>query len=545
MKVFGYARISRDEDDKRDSIENQQHIIQTYCDENNLKVEKIFTDNNYSGYIFDRPDFNKLKELIEKNEIDVLIVKDLSRIGRHNALTLLFLEKLKENGVNLISISDNINFTEGKDDMIVGVKTWFNELYVKDISRKVKESLKQKQKEGLVLVPHFGYMKNPNNKQEILIDDEAANTVRKIFELYIQGYGFKQVALKLTKKGYTTPAVHKANNFGVNGRPTDTKRHLWHSGTIARIIKNDAYIGVHRCGVTESRTIKGKRTFTDESKHIVHEDFFPKIIDEKTFELAQEILNNRIKNKQRAKHGKITLYSGLLRCADCGETLVSRKNKGSDSKARYYVCGTYHRYGNEHCSRHTVYEHELTEVILSEINQLREKAELNLEQVDKAIKELSSKKKNYEKTIENIVVQIEEKKNEIKNYSRQLAKGLIDEELFSELTKESKQHLKILNGQLQSVEEIKSIDKDLKKNALTSKDILNEIITRGTLENKDIDMLVNEIIVSETDIVGKWGRKKVDLYIDLKAPFVYHEDTPTWENVTLWLINFKNMKLHV
>lgn len=536
MSIYGYARISRDEDDTRDSIENQIHIIETYAKENDLKIDKIFIDNNYSGYTFNRPDFNILKETLQKK--DTLIIKDLSRLGRHSAYTGLFIEGMREDSINLISIADNIDLSNSSDDMIIGIKTWFNELYVKDISRKVKQSLQQKLKEGMVLTPHHGYMKDPNNKNNIIIDEEAAISIRKIFELYIEGYGFKQIASKLTSMGYKTPAVHKAEKFGINGRKSDNQRHLWCSSTVGRIIKNEAYIGTYRCNVTENKNIKGKRTATDEDKHIIHENFFSPIINKETFDLAQDILENRIKKNKRSKGKLISLFSGVLKCGKCGQSLVSRKSLSD--KPRYYSCGTYHRYGNDYCSRHVVYEHELKLVLLYKIKQLLDNAKINLKNVDKLIEERKKKKNNYDRTINGIMTQIEHKKNEIKNYSKQLAKELIDEDLFDELTKESKQHLEILKEQLESVNGTKEIDKDLKKNVITSKTVLDDIIKNNNLENKDIDMLIDEIIIHETDEVGKWGRKKVDIDVIFNTPFVYHEDAQEWVSVPLWLINFKD-----
>lgn len=178
MNIYGYARLSRDEDNRtKESLEVQQSLIRSYAKENNLNLIKVFVDDNVSGYTFDREGLNKLKELIKEDKVDVLLAKDLSRIGRHNAKTLFFLEFLKEYNVRLVLINEDYDSKEDDDD-IIGIKTWYNERYIKDISKKIKAHIKHKQKEeGLVIIPPFGYMKNENGK--VVIDPEAAPIVKK------------------------------------------------------------------------------------------------------------------------------------------------------------------------------------------------------------------------------------------------------------------------------------------------------------------------------------------------------------------------------
>ena len=207
---FGYVRLSRDEDTTKDSLENQKKILMDYAKQHGIELAYIFEDDNVSGYTFDRDGLNALRDLIDAGKVNTILVKDLSRLGRNNAKTLIFLDYLKEQGVRLIAVTENIDTRNMEDDMILGIKTWYNELYVKDISKKIRTAVRQRMKEGgLVIVPQFGYKENPEKPKTYIIDEPAAATVRKIFELYLEGYGDRKIADYLNEyiDKYSNPAT--------------------------------------------------------------------------------------------------------------------------------------------------------------------------------------------------------------------------------------------------------------------------------------------------------------------------------------------------
>lgn len=217
-----YARLSRDDDKKKYvSIKNQKSIMNKYAAEHGLTVDKVFEYDGWSGYTMDRPDFNELKHLVDENMVDVLIAKDLSRLGRHNANVLLFLERLEIHNVRLILIDDNYDSAVDSDE-ILGIKTWYNERYVKDNSRKVRNAIKimQENKEIIVSVP-YGYVKDLFIKNKYYIDEDAAVWVRKIFELYLNGSGYKNIATILNETGGTN--IKYANRTKVKRTWLDTK----------------------------------------------------------------------------------------------------------------------------------------------------------------------------------------------------------------------------------------------------------------------------------------------------------------------------------
>lgn len=522
---YGYTRISKDEDNSRDSIETQKNILLDYAKNNKIDLLHVFEDDNYSGYKFDRPDFNILRELIRLGKVKRIIVKDLSRIGRHNAHTLIFLEFLRDNGVQLISVTENIDTFNQNDDMIIGIKTWYNELYVKDISKKIRANIRQKQKEGLVIVPQFGYMKDPNDPNKLIIDEDVTWIIKLIFKLYTEeGIGTRKIADYLNKQKIITPSLHKREKFNrVNAKSSDYE-HLWYDTSVKRILKNDIYIGTFRCGTTQRTTIKGGRRNTDPSEHIVHENFSPPLISKDTFEFAQKLFYQRVTNNVRAKNEKIHRYAGLLECGDCGKVFVARRrtNKYID-----YVCSTYHRYGKELCSTHRIKETELDKLIYEHLGLLKKQAIKNLERVDEFINDYKNKKRNYNNTIDKLKVQISQTKEEIKQYAKQLAKQLIDEDIYKELTSEAKIQLERLDKQLADVEKMQVINEQSKNGVIKSVEVMEEMLNKEAISDKDLRLLIDKIILKDTPEKDVYGTPKVSIEIHWSSPFSYHEQTPS------------------
>lgn len=525
---FGYVRLSRDEDTTKDSLENQKKILMDYAKQHGIELAYIFEDDNVSGYTFDRDGLNALRDLIDAGKVNTILVKDLSRLGRNNAKTLIFLDYLKEQGVRLIAVTENIDTRNMEDDMILGIKTWYNELYVKDISKKIRTAVRQRMKEGgLVIVPQFGYKENPEKPKTYIIDEPAAATVRKIFELYLEGYGDRKIADYLNEyiDKYPTPATYKKEKYNRGRPPKDKFAHVWSSTSVSRILRNDVYIGTLRCGKTQRTMIKGGQRNVPEEFHIVHENFFPPIIDKETFELAQKIRQSRVDCNVRAKTEKVHRYAGILECGTCGKPFVFQKRvyKKTGKIYKSYRCSTYHRHGIEYCTPHTVAEEALDEAVMLYLKNLLVSAKDNLKKVDEFIEEWNSRRRNYDRTIETIRYQIAQLKEEIKSYSRQLAKGQITDELFEELTKETMTNINMLNEQLNQVQELQAINADAKKGMIKSVEVLEKIVQNNELSNAHLNLLINKIIVKETDERTSKGNTVVDLVIKLNAPFKYHE----------------------
>ncbi len=491
--VYGYARISRDEDKENyDTIVMQKRIIKRYANEKGWNVINTFDDDNISGYTFNRDGLNDLKKLIEAGQVSILLSKDASRIGRHNAKTLLFLEYLEDYNVRLILIHDNYDSAKDEDD-IIGIKTWYNEKYIKDISKKIKANLSIKQVEsGLITKVPFGYKRSDVDRHRLIVDDEAADVVRRIFQLYIDGHGGRRIANILNDEGIPTPSKYQYIKTGKKIAGSVAEK--WTGTHAMRIIQNDVYIGVLRCRKTERRKINGKTYRVEENKHIVHENFHEPIISVEDFELAQKIVKNRTSNNVRGNKTGINLFTGFLKCKDCGGGFMKVNKKKSPPS---YICTNNHLYGASSCSSHKIHEEQLKVIILDKLKLMRASIEDNLDKLDKEINELASFNVNYEKAISKYNKNIRNKKEEIKNYSRQLAKGLIEESIASEMIIEANNELKNLSIQLEELLKLKEINSSLKEKAISSLDVINEIIKSENLTRRNLEKLIKYITIEQ------------------------------------------------
>ena len=495
MNIYGYSRVSRDEDKENyGTIETQNIMIESYAKELGSKVKDIIEDDNVSGYTFNREGLNKLKALIEDGQVDILIAKDLSRIGRHNAKTLLFLDYLEEYNVRLILINDNYDSSKDDDD-IIGIKTWFNEKYIKDLSKKIVTSLRVRQENvgGLLTKVPFGYERDEEKKNGLIIDEEAAEIVRKIFELYIDGYGGRVIANILQSEGVSTPSKYQFIKTGkkITSNIADT----WNGTHVLRIIKNDVYIGILRCGKTERKKINGKTIRLEKDKHIVHENHHEPIISINDFELAQKILRSRLDNNVRGTSNGINLFTGFLVCKDCGGGFMKVNKKRSPPS---YICTNNFRYGAKFCSSHKIGEEQLKAIILDKLAFMKKYIEKNIKKIDYELNRLANFRGNYEKSVSQLNKKIKEKKEEIKNYSRQLAKGLIGEEIAKEIINESNTELITLNMRLEELIKLQGSNANVKEKTISSLKIINGIIDSGNLTRRDIETLIKRIYIKQT-----------------------------------------------
>ena len=253
MKVWLYYRLSRDEDEELNSLSNQRKIIYNYAVANGHEVVGEYFDDNVSGMHFNRPGIDRIYEVVEAGEIEAVVVKDLSRLGRHRTQTALFIDYLREHEVRVLSATENIDTFNENDDLIIGFKGLVNDFYARDGSRRVRTGYRQKQKEGIVIIPPFGYFKDKNTKQVVVVE-EAAETVRMIFTAYTGGQGLKAIARTLNEQRRKTPAqiqLELLRKRLPNTQGTILKKYLWDGTMVARILRDESYIGTLICPKSE------------------------------------------------------------------------------------------------------------------------------------------------------------------------------------------------------------------------------------------------------------------------------------------------------
>ena len=520
MKVWLYYRLSRDEDEELNSLNNQRKIIYNFAVSNGHEVVGESFDDNVSGMHFNREGIDKIYEVVETGKIEAIIVKDLSRLGRHRTQTALFIDYLREHDVRVLSATENIDTFNENDDLIIGFKGLVNDFYARDGSRRVRTGYRQKQKEGIVTIPPFGYFKDKNTKKVVVVE-EAAETVRLIFSAYVGGSGMKAIARTLNEQRRKTPALMQMellNKRLPNTQDGILKKYLWDATMVARILRDESYIGTLICHKSERNKINKTFRFTDTAEQFRHENYLPMIVTREIWEQAQALLAERKEKNVRAGTNRgILRYGGLLRCKDCGRTFIGKRIKLKSGERVAYVCDTYHRYGKEHCSSHMVDEETLDRLIGAEILRTKKMYEENWSRMEWLIEKWTPKASTasakisklqehillLEEEVEVILMERIRDKANAERYDRMIAKR---EEQITEAKKQ--------------IEELQNISEMLRsRQAKLKRDIslIDDILREGKMSEAHLRMLVEKILVHEED-----GR--LDLEIRLKAPFRDHLD---------------------
>lgn len=365
-----YCRLSRDDeqDGLSGSIKNQQAILEKYAQENSFKNTRVFIDDGWSGTNFARPAFTEIMELAEKGRIGTLIVKDHSRLGRNRLIVGQLLEEGFDSlGVRYIAIMDNIDTAKGISDL-VPMQDLFNEWHAKNTSQKVRNVFKSKGMSGAPLTtnPPYGYLKDPENKNGWIVDEEASKTVRQIFAWCVDGLGPTQIAKRLKAAKVSTPTEHWSN-IGRNCSKPPAIPYNWCSATVADILSKQEYCGdtVNFRSTTKSFKNKKKIERPPEEWQIFR-DTHPAIIDRETFALVQELRKHR---RRPTKSGIVSPFSGLLYCADCGEKLYYSVTGNYKREQAYFFCSSY-RKNSEVCSAHYIRERVVEQIVLESMQRI-------------------------------------------------------------------------------------------------------------------------------------------------------------------------------
>ena len=343
-------------EDLSNSIQNQKAMLLQYARDHRFPHPTFFIDDGYSGVTYDRPGFQKMLDEIEAGHVGTVITKDLSRLGRNSALTGLYINyTFPQNDVRYIAINDHFDSINpnSTDSDIAGIKNWFNEFFAKDTSRKIRAVQKAKGERGERLTVHvpYGYMKNPENPKEWMIDEEAAQVVKKIFTLCMNGRGPSQIADQLEKDKILTPTAYK-NKQGVKTPHTEPENpYRWHESTIVNILERKEYIGATVNFKTYTNSIWDKKQRENpEENRVIFYNPHPAIIEQEVFDKVQEIRQQR---HRRTATGKSSPFSGLVFCADCNQKLYYSTTKYFEKRQDFFICST-HRANKDKCSGHYI-----------------------------------------------------------------------------------------------------------------------------------------------------------------------------------------------
>ena len=500
--IDGYVRLSRD-DNKRNysSIENQKLIIQKYAQENNMVVRRIYEDDGISGYSFDRPAFTDM--MANLSSIDIIVAKDLSRIGRHNAKVLLFLEEMEEQGKRVILIDDHYDSLHSDDD-IIGIKTWDNERHVKNTSRKVKRIKKMEQENGtLQCVPPFGYVRHPLNKQMILIDEEAAAILHLEKELYLQGNGIRKISEILSNRGVPTPTMLQKERCEALGIPYHRRvADRWSYGMVKDTLFNDYHNGVFRTHKRERLTINGKDKKISKDQQYVFPDHHPKIFDDDTMKLLMDIKNSRHHSQYRGQRKHDNLFSGCLYCKDCGKklTAINRPNR-----KKYYLCSTYNKKGKQFCQHaHLVKEETLSNAFIQYLTLCRDSLLDRIQAMDLSrLKTPAYSTDNSRQRLENELARMRDElktllTQKIKELTANPSMAAVIQEAYTSLQTEKMERISNIEQMLQGfTKECRSPVAENNPSPQTALDLLNEVLEQKKLTRADIEVFTEKIIIDQ------------------------------------------------
>ena len=404
-----YCRLSRDDELQGDSnsIVNQKNILSKYAKENGFKNLQYFVDDGFSGTNFNRPSWNDLIALVEDNKVGAIIVKDMSRLGRDYLKVGFYTEVMfVEKNIRFIAINNGIDSANQTDSDFTPFLNIINEWYAKDTSKKIKAVMKAKGESGktLTTIPPFGYMKNPDDKTKWIVDEPAAETVRKIFNLCMNGYGPSQISKRLREEKVLTPAAYWQSIGRTTNLPTPENPYRWVADTISTMLEKKEYLGHTVNFKTYKQSYKSKKKLHNpEENQLIFENTHEAIIDVDTWERVQELRKNK---RRPTRTGKTNMFSGITYCADCGQKLYYCTSKYFESRQDHFVCST-SRKGKEECSTHFIRATILEQGVLAHLkyvigtvagyeNQFRKV--LGAKQKSEVKKELSAKKKLLSKS---------------------------------------------------------------------------------------------------------------------------------------------------
>lgn len=418
-----YIRLSREDGDKveSDSIANQRKILTSYIGNYpEMEIAGCYTDDGWSGANFERPGFLQMMSDIYARKINCVIVKDSSRFGRNASESSRYISEIFPRlKVRYIAVNDAIDTGKSQgvaiDFINYSIRGFFNEFYVAENSDKIRSTLNMERVQGSFIgaFAKYGYRKDPADRHKLLIDDEAAEVVRLIYRMYLNGTGIRGIVRYLNENGIVNPSTYKLNH-GMNFKArTIGGSSLWSDKTVRRTLRDEMYIGNMIQGKNRKVSYKDKAIIAcDESEWFRVEDTHEAIISPEDFDRAQRMLNSHA--KASAGSGEVDLFSGLLRCADCGHALIKKVNHNTDKTYVYYRCST-HCKCKSACAAHTVRFDKLYDTVLIT---LRKMIEIAVD-ADEVLKEMKANQ-TADRTVA-LRSQLENKERELQKVTQLLA----------------------------------------------------------------------------------------------------------------------------
>lgn len=498
-KAALYCRLSVDDGNFGGSvsIETQKILLEQYCKDHKITDYKFYCDDGCSGTNFDRPSFKKMLSDIDEGKINLVIVKDLSRFGRNYVEAGMYVQRFTDSNIRFIAADDNYDSLVNSDDLLFPIKNVVNEMYARDVSKKTKAAKKAKARDGQFIGSKapFGYKIDPNDRHHLIVDEPAAQVVKRIFRLASEGVGYNKMAKIFREEKVLTPiAYFNLNNPDYFKSDYWRKEFDWHVTSIRAILNNEVYLGKLVYGKQRNKSMKSKEKVRNPKEDwIVVENCHEPIITQELWDTVHKILNAK---HRPAKAGEVQMFAGLLYCSDCGHCLTySQKQRKDGSYHGAYSCWMYKTHGKEYCASHYITFDTIYELVLIDIQR-------NLFQYRKntdKFKSILSRKyqSDSQKQAEQITLEYEQKQKRCEELDKIISRlyednvlGRIGDERYESMSQsyeleqvEIKKALPIL----------KSIIDELKRQSDCADNFIN-VIKKYTIIDKLDAAILNELI---------------------------------------------------
>ena len=509
VTAFLYERLSRDDnmDGESYSIGNQKKLLIKVAKEKGYTNLVHFFDDGISGVTMDRPGFADMIQQLEQGKAAAVFVKDLSRLGRNYIEVGRLTEEFFPNhDIRLVAVSDNIDTDEGENEL-APIRNLFNEWYARDISKKRRISNKIKGNAGEPMgQPPYGYIKDPENPKRWIVDEEAAQVVRRIYRMTLEGVGTEQIAAKLEEDGILTPRAYW-HSKGINrpGKVKELPPTHWNSSSVIKMLSVQEYCGDILNFKTYSKSYKNKKRLeNDRENWAIFKDVHEPIIERAVFEQVQQKRGKM--RKRQAKDGERSMFSGLLVCADCGSNLHFHFNQGNP-EIKYFNCSNYKGNRGTCGSTHYVRVDFLEQVVLGEIRRLTKYAGLY---EDDFLKEVighsrqaeETERRLKEKELKSLLARDDELDGLFERIYEDNVSGKLSDDRFAKMSRRYEEEQKELS------EKIKKLRSEIEKQSsrATSTDMFVSIVRKYTRARKLTPRMLNELV----EKIGVYNAEKID-----------------------------------
>ncbi len=513
-----YCRLSRDDENEGDSnsIVNQKAILGKYASEKGFPNPQFYVDDGYSGTNFNRPDFMRLMEDVNAGNVGTIIVKDMSRLGRDYLKVGVYTEiTFPDAGVRFIAINDGVDSESNVDNDFTPFRNIINEWYAKDTSKKIRAVFKAKGMSGkhLCTIPPYGYKKDENNKEHWIVDEEAAAVVKEIFALCMKGFGPTQIARILTEREIDTPTIHN-RKYGLPATSLQMEYpNIWCTESVKGILANPAYLGHTVNFRTKKKSYKSKKKLDlPPEEWVTFENTHEAIIDNDTYETVQRI---RSAKRRPTDMGEMSVFSGLVFCADCGKKMYLARCVTMKQK-EYFNCSTYRKKKKNLCSSHQITVEAIEKIVLADLQRVFSMAKEHEKDFFSMLQSNADRESRklltaYAQEKENAERRVQALDRIIRNLYEDKVNGSLSDERFRKLSQEYEDEQANLNARIRELQEILMKAKEQSDNVTRFMRIVRKYTEITELTPEIVREFVEKVIVHEKQVIDGKRTQAVEI----------------------------------